>query len=305
MSVPHVLLRLLLEGPAHGYDLRRKLAAYRAFYPLNNVNVYPALKGLEEDGWVCSRSEISQSRVRKVYEITEVGVSEFERWIGTPPAGSLAAETDPLALKLAMASSRRGTGLEWLAQCLSELDVAIASWRTSLESLEQDHPRLALLTAQYRLLSLEHRRAYLTDAMKLADEEVGERPPRILLADDSAASRAMSNHLLAAAGYEVRVVEDGTHAWNLLQSEYYDLVVLDAVMPGPTGLELLQRIRANPDLAEIPVILNTVLGEPDQRGAALDAGATAYVCKTHEDAGRQLVQCVDELIGKAAAGAAG
>ena len=58
MSVPHVLLRLLLEGPAHGYDLRRKLSAFSAFYPLSNVNVYPALKDLEERSWVCSRTAL-------------------------------------------------------------------------------------------------------------------------------------------------------------------------------------------------------------------------------------------------------
>src|SRR6267142_2517574 len=85
MSVPHTLLRLLMEGPTHGYELRRKLSLYRHFYPLSNVNVYPVLKDLEEQGFVCSHSEVSESRVRKVYEITAKGVAEFEDWIEVPP----------------------------------------------------------------------------------------------------------------------------------------------------------------------------------------------------------------------------
>src|SRR5215467_3505829 len=89
MSVPHTLLRLLMEGPTHGYELRRKLSLYRHFYPLNNVNVYPVLRDLEEEGLVCSRSQLSDSRVRKVYEITAKGVEEFESWIEVAPGASL------------------------------------------------------------------------------------------------------------------------------------------------------------------------------------------------------------------------
>jgi CheY-like chemotaxis protein len=73
-------------------------------------------------------------------------------------------------------------------------------------------------------------------------------------------------------------------------------VVLDALMPEPNGLELLRRIRDWPELADVPVVLNTVLDGSGQ--AASDAGANAYVCKTREDAGRQLVHGVDELLGK-------
>jgi hypothetical protein len=64
-----------------------------------------------------------------VYEITAEGVAEFESWSSTPPADSLAAETDLLALKLAVVSSRTGAGVEWLAGCLADLDSAIAGWR--------------------------------------------------------------------------------------------------------------------------------------------------------------------------------
>jgi hypothetical protein len=61
----------------------------------------------------------------------------------------------------------------------------------TIELLSKDAPRLALLTAEYRLLSLEHRRAYLDDAMRVPLDERAH----VLVADDSAASRALAKHL--------------------------------------------------------------------------------------------------------------
>src|SRR4030095_17165714 len=99
-------------------------------------------------------------------------------------------------------------------------------------------------------------------------DDVAGPAPRVLVADDSAASRALSNHLLSAAGYEVSLVENGAQAWDRLQAECFDIAVM-----------------------------NTVLGKSDER-SPLDAGANAYVCKAREDAGRQIVDWVDELLGQ-------
>src|SRR4029450_6400399 len=176
MSVPHTLLRLLMEGPTHGYELRRKLSLYRHFYPLSNVHVYPVLRDLEEQGFLCSRSELSASRVRKVYEITAKGVAEFEDWIEMPPVASLPVATDLIALKLVLAPSRSGgTGLAWLSRSRAELEKEIVDWRGFLEVNRGRMPRLALLTAEYRLRGHENRREYLAEAMRitLAGENEG------------------------------------------------------------------------------------------------------------------------------------
>src|SRR5512145_1112427 len=125
MSVSHTLLRLLMEGPAHGYELRQKLSEFRHFYPLSNVNVYPVLKDLEEQGLVCSHSELADSRMRKIYDITATGVAEFEGWIEIAPEASIPAETDLVSLKLVLAPRRDGAGLRWLSRTLSELDEEI------------------------------------------------------------------------------------------------------------------------------------------------------------------------------------
>ena len=301
MSVPHTLLRLLMEGPTHGYELRRKLSLYRHFYPLSNVNVYPVLKDLEEGGLVCSHSELADSRMRKIYEITARGVAEFEHWIDLAPEESIPAETDLIALKLVLAPRRDGAGLRWLSRSLAELDDEIVGWRAYIESNRSTLPRLALLTAEYRLRCHESRRQYLEDAIEITlgerDDRFETRIPRILVADDSGASRALSKHLLSAAGYEVEVAEDGAKAWELLQETVFDALVADALMPEIDGFELLKKVRASRELSDLPVILNTVLGESEEREAALAAGANDFVCKNNAASGRRLVDCVDRVTG--------
>lgn len=300
MSVPHTLLRLLMEGPTHGYELRRKLSLYRHFYPLSNVNVYPVLRDLEEQGLVSSRSELVDSRVRKIYEITADGVAAFEEWIEVAPVGALSAETDLIALKLVLAPSRSGdAGLDWLSRSLSELDDEIAGWRDYIAANRDSIPRLALLTAEYRLRCHEHRREFIAEATRitLAGEQDGadSSPPRILVADDSSASRALTRHLLLAAGYEVQLAEDGQEAWDLLQETGFDVLVADALMPELDGFALLRRVRESAALSELPVIVNTVLDDSDDRKAALAAGANDFVCKNNADSGRRLVASVDRV----------
>jgi len=66
-------------------------------------------------------------------------------------------------------------------------------------------------------------------------------------------------------------------------------------MPEVDGFELVRRVRDSAELAELPVVVNTVLDEPEERAAALAAGADEYVCKTNEDSGRRLVDTIDRL----------
>ncbi|HKA15239.1 MAG TPA: response regulator, partial [Myxococcota bacterium] len=298
MPVTHCLLRLLMEGPTHGYHLRRNLTALRDFYPLSNINVYPVLKDLEGGGLVCSRSELVDSRVRKIYEITAEGVAEFERWMEIAPEGPASSVTDLVALKLVLAPSREGAGLTWLPRSLTDLDDEILRWRKYAQDQRKTMTRLALLTAEYRISALELRRGYLDEAMRISrDAGNGSTPHarRVLVADDSSASRALAKHLLSAAGYEVELAENGAQAWELLQEHVFDALVSDALMPEVDGFELVRRVRDSADLAELPVVLNTVLDEGKEREAALAAGANDFVCKSNEHSGRQLVDVVDRL----------
>jgi len=74
-----------------------------------------------------------------------------------------------------------------------------------------------------------------------ADDSLKSHSPRILLAEDEEAMRTYLARALANAGYEVRAVDRGTEAVPLLESEHFDLLLSDIVMPEMDGIELAQR----------------------------------------------------------------
>ena len=76
----------------------------------------------------------------------------------------------------------------------------------------------------------------------------GARPPRVLVVDDEAAIRDIVRRYLTAEGFEVAEAADGREALDRLRALEPDLVVLDVVMPGMDGLEVLRRLRASSDV---------------------------------------------------------
>jgi DNA-binding response OmpR family regulator len=113
--------------------------------------------------------------------------------------------------------------------------------------------------------------------MVLERESSGESP-RILVADDNAEMRSFIRRLLAG-GYVVDVVANGRAALAAAREERPDLLITDLVMPEMDGLELLKAIRADVDLATIPVIVLTERGEVDARIEGIEAGADDYLTK--------------------------
>ena len=93
----------------------------------------------------------------------------------------------------------------------------------------------------------------------------------------------MEKNLLEAAGYQVRVAADGVEGWTILKSEVIDLVVSDIDMPRLDGFELTARIRADQALAELPVVLVTVLESRENKERGIAVGANAYVAKSSFD----------------------
>src|SRR5688572_28186817 len=88
-------------------------------------------------------------------------------------------------------------------------------------------------------------------------------PPRILIADDEINNRELLYRILKGYG-EVIEAANGRHALDLIENEHFDLVVLDALMPGLTGIEVYKMIRAMPETAKLPVIFLSELGENDR-----------------------------------------
>lgn len=118
---------------------------------------------------------------------------------------------------------------------------------------------------------------------------------RIIVADDSLSTRMTVTHLLEVAGYTVLPVADGEAALALARQAGCDLVVSDVQMPRLDGLGLLRRLKADPGLASVPVILVTSLDAPEDRAAGLEAGADGYLVKRDVQRGR-LLELVRQLL---------
>ncbi len=109
----------------------------------------------------------------------------------------------------------------------------------------------------------------------LRSEEVGN----ILVVDDNAANREMLSRRLTRAGHRVLAVANGLDALTLLRQQPIDLVLLDVLMPGTSGYDVLQRLKADDALREIPVIMISALDEMDSVVRCIELGAHDYLPK--------------------------
>lgn len=100
---------------------------------------------------------------------------------------------------------------------------------------------------------------------------------RLLLVEDDLTLRTALRDAFAGEGYEMVVAADGHEARAVLREQRFDLVVLDVMLPGPSGLELLRELRARD--ADTPVLLLTARGEESDKVLGLELGADDYVSK--------------------------
>jgi two-component system, chemotaxis family, sensor kinase CheA len=131
----------------------------------------------------------------------------------------------------------------------------------------------------------------------LGVHEARERPPRLLLADDSFTTRSLERSVLELAGFEVMAVADGREALRALEERPFDVLVSDVDMPHLSGLELCRRLRAEERFRSLPVVLVTSLGSDQDRRKGLEVGADAYIVKSEFDH-EKLVAVVNGLIGR-------
>jgi two-component system phosphate regulon response regulator PhoB len=102
---------------------------------------------------------------------------------------------------------------------------------------------------------------------------------RVLLVEDEESLTLLLRYNLEAEGYAVDSVARGDEAELRLREDAPDLVILDWMLPGLSGIELCRRIRARPETERLPVIMLTAKGEEDDRIRGLDTGADDYVVK--------------------------
>jgi signal transduction histidine kinase len=121
-------------------------------------------------------------------------------------------------------------------------------------------------------------RPVTADGMERADAQV-----KVVVAEDSPTQALRLRHVLEKRGYEVRVCPDGLAALEAVREAPPTLVISDVVMPRMDGYELSRRIKDDPALAAIPVMLLTALSDPHDVIRGIEAGADHFVVKPFEE----------------------
>ncbi len=104
-------------------------------------------------------------------------------------------------------------------------------------------------------------------------------PKSILVVDDNAQTRSINAARLSAAGYAVTEASDGMECLKRLQEAPGDLIVLDLMMPVMDGFKVLQMVKTNPKTRDIPVIVLSGRGQPEEIEKALKLGACDFLIK--------------------------
>ena len=118
-------------------------------------------------------------------------------------------------------------------------------------------------------------------------------PRRVLVVDDSPAIRTLLTVNLELEGYDVRAAADGEEGLEVIAQWHPHVVTLDVVMPRLDGFETLERLRADPATAELPVVMVTARAQAADRERGDALGVDAYLSKPFEPA--ELVAVVGRL----------
>jgi len=103
--------------------------------------------------------------------------------------------------------------------------------------------------------------------------------PRILIVEDEESLAEVLRYNFQREGFDASVVHDGDDALFAAEEEQPDLIILDWMLPGTSGLAVCQRLRNRPAMRNVPIIILTARGEETDRVRGLDAGADDYVVK--------------------------
>ncbi len=126
-----------------------------------------------------------------------------------------------------------------------------------------------------------------TDGAAIPDDDA----PHLLVVDDDTRIRTLLKQYLGANGFRVSVAGTAAEARRKLEGLDFDLLVLDVMMPGETGVELTRSLRAT---RNVPILMLTALSETDSRISGLEAGADDYMPKPFDP--RELILRINNII---------
>jgi len=166
-------------------------------------------------------------------------------------------------------------------------------------SIMEDGSIALILDVQDLLLSIERLLGREKPGTISADvsEDRTLRRKRVLIVEDSVTVREVERNLLKNSGFHVDVAVNGVDGWNAVRSGQYDLVITDIDMPRMNGIELVSRIRKEPGILNLPVIIVSYKDREADRKMGLDAGANEFLSKSsfHDET---LLNVVSKLLGE-------
>ena len=118
---------------------------------------------------------------------------------------------------------------------------------------------------------------------------------RIMTVDDSASIRMMVGFTLREAGFDVFEAEDGVDALEKLDGSQVHMVIADVNMPNMDGIELVRRIRSNPEYRFTPVIMLTTESQEERKQEGKAAGATGWIVNPFKP--QQLLDVIRKVLG--------
>ena len=101
----------------------------------------------------------------------------------------------------------------------------------------------------------------------------------VLVVDDNENNRDILSRRLTRQKYTVSVAENGQEALDIVERQKFDLIILDIMMPGISGLEVLRRLRKTYSVADLPIIIATARDQSEEIVSALELGANDYITK--------------------------
>ncbi len=127
----------------------------------------------------------------------------------------------------------------------------------------------------------------MTDGSAIPDDDA----PHLLVVDDDTRIRNLLKQYLTENGFRITVAGNASEARRQLAGLDFDLIVLDIMMPGETGVELTQSLRTE---KSVPILMLTALSETDSRVAGLEAGADDYLSKPFDP--RELILRINNIL---------
>ncbi len=124
--------------------------------------------------------------------------------------------------------------------------------------------------------------------------DTGEVPRTVLVCDDEEVLRVLMRAALDPPGHEIVEARDGDESLELARTVRPDLIVLDMMMPGRTGLEVLGELRRDAEFVDTPVIVLTARAQASDREAATRVGASRFITKPFSP--RDLCEAVEQLL---------